>query len=466
MKVKKALALIMAVTMAASLAACGSDTATESTPAAAEPESTVAEEAAPAEDTEAAAEGTEEAAAAEDATDYGGITLTVMNSKPEIQDALEAVTAAWGETHNVTFEVYETDSPSDMLAQRYAAGDPPVLAIVDPSQVTEMGEERFLDLSGEDWVADGGDTMGTKVNDVLYGFPLCVEAPGMVYNKTAIENITGEEFVPENYTAPEAFEELLATLREGGMENPVILNQEDWSLGGHLLGSNIYVFQDGTPDGAYAFVEDLKNGADIMENEMFQNLMQDYDIFIEYNINKDDPLAADYDLNASYIAEGEAAFWINGTWVWPDMSTYVDGTMDYGVMPIPKTNADMQGKIYAFASKQIAIDKEVATEEQQAAAKDFLNWLVYSEEGQSALVNDLEIVVAFTNNPNEPTNPVNAVLKTYIDAGLTVDSAPFSTPSDQTSVLAPHMQAYLAGQETIEDMAAAITEYWQTHDPS
>ena len=43
MKVKKALALIMAVTMAASLAACGSDTATESTPAAAEPESTVAE---------------------------------------------------------------------------------------------------------------------------------------------------------------------------------------------------------------------------------------------------------------------------------------------------------------------------------------------------------------------------------------------------------------------------------------
>ena len=155
MKVKKAFALIMALTMAASLAACGSDTATESTPAAAEPESTVAEEAAPAEDTEAAAEGTEEAAAAEDATDYGGITLTVMNSKPEIQDALEAVTAAWGETHNVTFEVYETDSPSDMLAQRYAAGDPPVLAIVDPSQVTEMGEERFLDLSGEDWVADG-----------------------------------------------------------------------------------------------------------------------------------------------------------------------------------------------------------------------------------------------------------------------------------------------------------------------
>ena len=101
------------------------------------------------------------------------------------------------------------------------------------------------------------------------------------------------------------------------MENPVILNQEDWSLGGHLFGSNIYTFQDGTAEGSYAFVEEIKGGADVMENEMFQNLFQDYDIFIEYNINKDDPLAADYDLNASYIAEGEAAFWINGTWVWP-----------------------------------------------------------------------------------------------------------------------------------------------------
>ncbi len=464
MKAKKALALIMALTMTASLAACGSDKAEESTPAAAQPESAVAEEAAPADTAEA--EGSEAAAAEEDATDYGGITLTMMNSKPEIQDALEEVTALWGDAHNVTFEVYETDSPADMLAQRYAAGDPPALAIVDPGNVTEMGEERFLDLSGEDWVAVGGDTMGTKVNGVLYGFPLCVEAPGMVYNKTAIENVLGEEFVPENYSSPEAFQELLETLRAGGMENPVILNQETWSLGGHLLGSNLFNFQDGTAEGSYQFVEDIKGGADVMENAMFQNLFQDYDLFIEYNINKDDPLAADYDLNASYVAEGEAAFWINGTWVWPDMSTYVDGSMDYGVMPIPKNDADMQGKIYAFASKQIVIDREVATEEQQAAAKEFLNWLVYSEEGQSALVNDLEIVVAFTNNPNAPVNPVNAVLKTYIDAGNTVNNAPFTLPTDHTSEMAPHMQAYLAGQETIEDVAAAITEYWQTHDPS
>ena len=115
-----------------------------------------------------------------------------------------------------------------------------------------MGEEKFLDLSNEKWVADGGDTLGTKVNGVLYGFPVCVEAAGMVYNKTAIEDILGREFVADDYATPEKFEELLKELRAGGMENPIILNQEIWSLGGHLLG-NLYVFQDGTADGSYKF---------------------------------------------------------------------------------------------------------------------------------------------------------------------------------------------------------------------
>lgn len=446
MKAKKALTLLLAFAMVSSLAACGGSNSSSSQAGSTDTDS-------------------EGSSASTDGTDYGGITLTMMNSKPEIQDALEEVTAEWGAAHNVKFEVYETDSPADMLAQRYAAGDPPVLAICDPGNITEMAEEKFLDLSGEDWVADGGDVMGTKVGDVLYGFPLCVEAPGMVYNKTAIENIIGKEFVPADYATPEAFEALLAELREGGMENPVVLNQETWSLGGHLLG-NLYVFQDGTADGSYQFVEDIKGGASAMDNAMFQNLFKDFDMFIEYNINKDDPLAADYDLNASYVAEGEAAFWINGTWVWPDMSTYVDGSMDYGIMPIPLDNEELAGKIYAFASKQIAIDKEVATEEQQAAAKEFLNWLVYSEEGQDALVNKLEIVVAYTNNSLEPTNPVNVALKSYIDAGNTVNNAPFTSPTDHTQEMAPHMQAYMVGQESLEDVANALSTYWSTRDPS
>ena len=447
MKAKKTLAILLASALVCSLVACGSGSSQTGSNSGSSSETAM------------------NSAAAGDVTDYGGITLTMMNSKPEIQDALEEVTAAWGETHNVKFEVYETDAPGDMLAQRYAAGDPPVLAICDPTNVSEMGAEKFLDMSGEDWVADGGDKMGTKVGDALYGFPLCVEAPSIVYNKTAIEAVIGRDFVPAEYATIEDFSALLEELRAGGMENPVIVNQEDWALGGQLL-RNLYVLQDGTADGAYQFIKDLQGGASLMDNQGFQDLFKDYDLFIEYNINKEDPLAADYDLNASYISEGEGAFWIGGSWVWPDMVDFVDDSMEYGIMPLPADGEAVSGKVFAYATKQIAVDKEVATEEQQAAALDFLNWLVYSEEGQDALANKLEIVVAFTNSTKEPTNPLNVALKSYIDAGNTINNAPFAVPNDHTQEMAPHMQAYMVGQESLEEVADAVTTYWSTRNPA
>ena len=412
----------------------------------------------------AASLGAPAVSAEESTTDYGGITLTFMNSKPEIQSALEKVTAEWGAEHNVTFDVYKTDSPGDTLAQKYASGDAPVLAICDGSNVTEMAEEKFLDLSNEKWVADGGDALGTKVNGVLYGFPLCIEASGMVYNKTAIENILGREFVADDYGTPEKFEELLKELRDGGMENPVILNQELWSLAGHLL-ANLYIYQDGTAEGSYKFVKDTQNGSPVKDNAMFQNLITDLDLFVEYNINKKDPLAADYDMNAAYLAEGDAAFWVNGSWVWPDMEEYVDESYDFGIMPIPKTDEKLQNKLYSFASKNIVIDKEMATEEQQKAALEFLDWLVYTEEGQDALVNQFGFVVAFTNNEKAPINPINQSLKTYIDSGNTVNNAPFSAPSDASAEMGPHMQAYIAGQENADDLAKDLEDYWSTRNP-
>lgn len=398
---------------------------------------------------------------AEESGDFGGVTITMMNSKPEIQEALEKITEAWGNENNCTFEVYETDDPSGTLTQKYASGDAPVIAIVSDSQIVEMAEEKFLDLGSEKWLADGGDALGYKVNDVLYGFPLCVEAGGIVYNKTAIEDVIGHEFVASEYASLDAFAGLLEELRAGGMENPFVLNQEDYSLAGHFLRNSLYHYQgEGNAEGAYKLVEDIKSGISIAENTTFQSVAEAYELFLEYNINKDDPLAADYDLNASYVAEGEAAFWIGGSWVWPDMEEYAVDGMEYGIMPTPSKDENLAGHLYTFASKFMVLDKESATEEQIAAAKEFMNWLVYTEEGQDAMVNKCSFVVAFTNNALPSVNPLNNALKEYVDAGLTVNAAPFAVPSAHTAEIAPHMQAIMAGTETIEDLAAALDAFW------
>lgn len=405
----------------------------------------------------------EKKAETEEAAPSGeGVKLTMMNSKPELEDALEEAAAKYQELTGVEIEIYTTDKPGEIIAQKYAAGDPATLMMCDYPNVTDIAAEKLLDLSGEKWVADGGDILGVKVDGKVYGFPFCVEAFGLLYNKTAIEDITGKEFVPSEYQTLDQFKVLLDELVAGGMESPVILNAEDWSIGQHFI-QYTYKMQTGKMEDAFKLFEDVKEGkTSFADNAVFNSCYDTLDTLIQYNINKNDPLAADYDLNASYLAEGEAAFWLNGSFAWPDTEEYVDGSMSYGIMHYP-VNGDYPsvGRLNANATKFFAIDNVKATPEQQEAAKAFLNWLVYDEAGQDVLVNKCAIVPAFKNIALEMTNDFNVGVKSYVDQGLVNDYVPI--PSDHRSVLAASMQKYLAGELDRSEMAQQIDEFWKTH---
>ncbi len=416
---------------------------------------------------ETTAEKTSAEAGSESATESSsasgeGVKLTMMNSKPEIEDALEEAVKDYQQKTGVEIEVYSTDKPGEVIAQKYAAGDPATLIIGDYSNIKDVAAEKLLPLNDEKWVADGGDLLGIKVDDNLYGFPLCIEAAGLIYNKTAIEEITGEEFKPEDYVTLDEFKPLLEKLKEGGMESPVILNSEDWSIGQHFL-QYIYKMHTGKAEDALAFLDEVRQGkANFEDDAVFNALYDTMDVLIDNNINKADPLAADYDLNASYLAEGESAFWLNGSWAWPDTKEYVDGSMSYGIMPYP-VNGDFTsaGQLNANATKFIAIDNVKATPEQQEAAKDFLNWLVYDEEGQDLIVNKCNLVPAFSNIKLDMTNDFNKSVKKYVDEGKVNAYVPI--PSDHRSTLAAYMQKYLAGELDRTELAGYLDDYWKNH---
>ena len=413
---------------------------------------------------ETTAENTSAEAGSESATESSsasgeGVKLTMMNSKPEIEDALEEAVKDYQQKTGVEIEVYSTDKPGEVIAQKYAAGDPATLIIGDYSNIKDVAAEKLLPLNDEKWVADGGDLLGIKVDDNLYGFPLCIEAAGLIYNKTAIEEITGEEFKPEDYVTLDEFKPLLEKLKEGGMESPVILNSEDWSIGQHFL-QYIYKMHTGKAEDALAFLDEVRQGkANFEDDAVFNALYDTMDVLID---NKADPLAADYDLNASYLAEGESAFWLNGSWAWPDTKEYVDGSMSYGIMPYP-VNGDFTsaGQLNANATKFIAIDNVKATPEQQEAAKDFLNWLVYDEEGQDLIVNKCNLVPAFSNIKLDMTNDFNKSVKKYVDEGKVNAYVPI--PSDHRSTLAAYMQKYLAGELDRTELAGYLDDYWKNH---
>lgn len=217
------------------------------------------------------------------------------------------------------------------------------------------------------------------------------------------------------------------------MESPVALNQEDWSNAGHYF-TQVYEEQDGTLTGTEKIMEDLRNGSvDLMSNERFTSLMDTYDLLMEYNINKADPLAADYDENAADLAEGDVAFWFNGNWAWAEISDYIEDDTEIGIMPVPQNgtegNANVNDYICGGATKQVMIDKECNDEDQQAAAKDFLDWLANTAEGNKVLVDDCSLVPAFSNITEDATNMLGQSIQRF-----TVEGKLFDQPSNYPEI--------------------------------
>ena len=179
-------------------------------------------------------------------------------------------------------------------------------------------------------------------------------------------------------------------------------------------------------------------------------------------MNKDNPLAADYDENAISITEGDIAFWFNGNWAWAEMSEFAEDDTEYGIMPIPQNDADNDAteNLCGGATKYLMIDTKYNDEKQQQAAKDFLHWLVYDENGQDFLVNKCNLVPAFSNIDLEVTNPLGASVQKY-----TADEKIFETfanlPGDHWKTLGAEMQKYLGDQCTREELEASIESYWQ-----
>ena len=164
------------------------------------------------------------------------VKSTILNTKDELQTQWEELAEEYEELTGVEVEVSVTvgDSPSEDITKRYASGEVPTIFMGDVQDIL-MLDEYALDLSGEEWAEIGGTKFGCTVNDKLKGFPFCIEARGLIYNKTAIEDVTGEEFDPSQIKTTEDLKAVLDKLVDGGMETPVALNMEDWSLGGHYL---------------------------------------------------------------------------------------------------------------------------------------------------------------------------------------------------------------------------------------
>lgn len=395
------------------------------------------------------------------------VSISMLNSKGEIQVALEEMAKKFEEDTGIKLEVIACGAgevPYTRITSMYNSGTAPTMAILDPLDINSLAQEGYcLDLSDSDWIQYCSPM---TVNGLVYSFPFCIEGRGMIYNETVLEEVLGREFDPDSINSYSSFKALLEELRAKGMEYPVVVSNPDWSLGAHLL-AYIYDAYDGTTEGGAEITAALASGdVEVATYKRFVEFTDTFTLLKEYNYNHADPLGAIYERDPMTLVDGDAALWFNGCWAWPNLSQM--GALDtdsYGFFSFPLgeeqdfNNTGLQ----ASASKQLMIDARQATAEEQAAAKTFIDWLVNDEDGQRMLVEDCNLIPACTNNTVESVDPLSKSLRGYITEGRTY-SASTILPSDHWSVLGASMQRYLADQIDTAGLAEEVQDYWRSQN--
>lgn len=395
-----------------------------------------------------------------ESADDGKVSISIFNSKTEIQEYLEEAAAEYGEANNVDIEVYySNDTVAAHLSSKYASSDPYTIAMTDAKDIYSLANEYCTDLSDQSWV---GDTdYAISVDGKVVGFPVCVEARGLLYNADAIEAITGEPFDPATIQTLDDLTAMCDRLVAGGMETPTAILKPDWSLGAHYF-QQIYEEREDVE----GFVTSLLDGtADLANDAKFNSIMDTFDVLKKYNKFADSAVSVEDELVHQALSEGEVAFQFGGSWEWNDIIDF-DYTGNVGIMPLPQNTQDAYtGSIVGGGSKFFYIDSsEYTTDEQREAAKGFLNWIVDSDEGKTFISETCGMVSPFKSNTIECSNELGAMVKQYADTGKMVPNYDFD-PDDHLTVVGAHMQEYLADKIYRAQLATDIEEYWKNATP-
>jgi raffinose/stachyose/melibiose transport system substrate-binding protein len=396
------------------------------------------------------------------------VKISLLNSKGEIQQQLEDAAKAFHEDNpNINLEVQLAPagtSPFERASTLYASGNPPTMIMLDTGDV-EKFKDRILDLSGEKWNADtvANATDLTKFDGKNYAFPLAVEGYGFIYNKAVVDKAVGGTFDPSTIHTRDALEKLFQQIEASG-KKALVLSPMDWSLGAHYLPL-AYAGQNKDMAEVNKYIGTLKAGqADLASNKVFNGLMDTFDVMMKYNIDKASPLSGVYERGPELLGKGEVGIWFMGNWAWPQISGFDTANKQYGFLPVPiSNNPDDFGnqEISSAVSKRIIVDKERSTPEEQAAAKKFLDWIVYEQKGQDFLVNKANIVPAFKNITLPAADPLGKSIQDYVAKGKSEQSMS-ALPADHWKKVGSSMQKYLAKAGDRATLVKEIQDYWKS----
>lgn len=383
------------------------------------------------------------------------VVVDIFQVKVEIADQLKALTDQYSKEHpNVTFNVESVGGGADgasALKAKFASGNPPDLFTNGGYQEAQTWKSKLEDLSDQPWVKDAYESalIPMTIDGKVYGQPANLEGYGFTYNKELFKK-AGIKELPKTLSELEA---AAKKLKAAGITPFSVGYGEWWVLGQH--GINIpFAYQKDSN----AFVKGLNDGTTKIEgNKEFKQYLKLLDLTVKYG-NKGS-LTTDYNTQVTKFANGEAAMIQQGNWIQP-MLDKLNPNMKLGILPMPLSDNKAETDKLAIDVPNSWVIYNKSPEADKKAAKDFLNWMVTSDEGKRALVEDFKYVPAFKTIDAKGIGPLGDEIMKYSNDGKTLPWEWMKFPDGVKQEFGANLQEYIGGQKSKEDVLKAMDNSW------
>lgn len=381
------------------------------------------------------------------------VVVDILQGKVEVANHLQELTDQYTKVHpNVTFNIQTVADPT-VLKTKFASGSAPDIFTLQGYQDTQTWKDKLEDLSDQPWVKDAYENAlePMTMDGKIYGQPVNLEGYGLVYNKELFKK-AGITVLPKTYSELEV---AAKKLKDAGITPFSVGYGEWWVLGNHGLNMAFASQQD--PD---AFIKGLNGGTShITGNEYFEKYLELVHLTVKYG--NSNPLTTDYNTQVTLFATGETAMIQQGNWIQP-MLDQIAPNMEVGILPIPLSDDPAIADKLPVGVPSNWVIHNGAPEADKQAAKDFLNWMVTSEEGKRALVEDFKYIPAFKSieASAKAIGPLGEELNQKTKEGKTFSWEFAKYPDGAGQEFGATLQAFVGGNVSKEEALKALDSSW------
>ena len=394
----------------------------------------------------------------------GSGSVYYLNFKPEQDEAWQNLAKQYTKETGVPVSVVTAASgeyETTLTAEMGKSSAPTLFQVNGPVGLANW-KDYCLDLSGSDIYKQlTSDAYALKDGDAVDGIAYVIESYGIITNKSLLEKAgyKAEDIksfddlkkIAEDITARK--DELgFAAFASAGMDG-----SSDWRFKTHLANMPIY----------FEYQEDGIDTTDAIKGTFLDNYRNIWDLYINNSTCKPDELAKKTgdDARNEFLA-GEAVFFQNGSWEYGNLvgeDLFTDD--DLIMIPIFIGVGDEANQGLCTGTENYWCVNAMASEEDQQATLDFINWCVTSEEGTKAMANDMGFTIPF-KSAQESTNLFVKQDAQYTADGKIPVSWNFSTmPSEEwKNGVGRALTAYAAEQndDNWKEVVSAFVDGWKT----